>query len=291
MPPQPGNTILLATDQQRSVLIALDNSRHQPIAYTPYGHRSSGGGLLSLLGFNGEPPDPVTGHYHLGNGYRQFNPVLMRFNSPDSWSPFGKGGLNAYGYCLGNPVTGSDRSGHTPIFLKNILRGVGIYKKSRAYRAEKLANSIPGSAGSISNLFSDAYRESPGITQGKIVGTNLHTKNTGIDVKYRNEIADYTITAAHDSRKKNGYLTHIEPLENISRNDKKFVRNMQSILADGGHINTRDDILRHNPQVSKERKIAFHLAIEERNLESSAEQRIRGSEEYKRERREHWASK
>jgi hypothetical protein len=38
-------------------------------------------GLLSLIGFNGEPPDALTGHYHLGNGYWQFNPVLMRSNS------------------------------------------------------------------------------------------------------------------------------------------------------------------------------------------------------------------
>ncbi|MGF0242562.1 RHS repeat-associated core domain-containing protein [Rhodococcus sp. IEGM1300] len=117
MPTQPSNTILLATDQQRSVLIALDKSRHQPIAYTPYGHRSSGGGLLSLLGFNGEPPDPLTGHYHLGNGYRQFNPVLMRFNSPDSWSPFGEGGLNAYAYCGGDPRNRVDPNGHTLVNL------------------------------------------------------------------------------------------------------------------------------------------------------------------------------
>ncbi|EGH35731.1 hypothetical protein PSYJA_44541, partial [Pseudomonas syringae pv. japonica str. M301072] len=39
----------------------------------------------------------MTGHYLLGNGYRAFNPVLMRFNSPDSLSPFGEGGVNAYG--------------------------------------------------------------------------------------------------------------------------------------------------------------------------------------------------
>ncbi|WP_371857411.1 RHS repeat-associated core domain-containing protein [Pseudomonas sp. Irchel s3b2] len=85
-------TQLLATDQQRSVLIALDTARLHPFAYTPYGHRLPENGLLSLLGFNGERPDPVTGCYLLGNGYRAFNPVLMRFNSPDSWSPFGEGG-------------------------------------------------------------------------------------------------------------------------------------------------------------------------------------------------------
>ncbi|AUZ59367.1 hypothetical protein PRJ_2764 [Pseudomonas sp. XWY-1] len=28
----------------------------------------------------------------LGDGYRAFSPVLMRFNAPDSLSPFGDGG-------------------------------------------------------------------------------------------------------------------------------------------------------------------------------------------------------
>ncbi|WP_256217153.1 RHS repeat-associated core domain-containing protein [Pseudomonas sp. Q12-87] len=103
---------LLATDQQRSVLNALDATRPHPLTYTPYGHRPAENGLLSLLGFNGERPDPVTRHYLLGNGYRAFNPVLMRFNSPDSLSPFGEGGLNAYAYCAGDPRNWIDPSGH-----------------------------------------------------------------------------------------------------------------------------------------------------------------------------------
>ena len=115
------DTTLLATDQQRSVLNALDATRPHPIAYSPYGHRPPENGLLSLLGFNGERPDPVTGHYHLGNGYRQFNPVLMRFNSPDSWSPFGKGGLNAYVYCVGDPVNFSDPTGHMLKSLRKLF--------------------------------------------------------------------------------------------------------------------------------------------------------------------------
>ncbi|MDQ0126976.1 RHS repeat-associated protein [Pseudomonas lini] len=116
---------LLATDPQRSVLNALDATRPNALAYSPYGHRPRENGLLSLLGFNGERLDPVTGHYHLGNGYRQFNPVLMRFNSPDSWSPFGEGGLNAYAYAEGNPVLGTDATGHafTRLFGKNWWKG------------------------------------------------------------------------------------------------------------------------------------------------------------------------
>ena len=110
---------LLATDVQRSVLHTLGkNHQQQSIAYSPYGHRHVENGLTSLLGFNGERPDPVTGHYLLGNGYRAFNPVLMRFNSPDSWSPFGEGGLNSYAYCLGNPTTSRDPTGHVAFIQK-----------------------------------------------------------------------------------------------------------------------------------------------------------------------------
>ncbi len=103
------DTLLTAADQQHSVLSALSAAQQQAIAYSPHGHRAP---LNHLPGFNGEQPDPVTGHYLLGNGYRAYNPVLMRFNSPDSLSPFGKGGLNAYAYCAGDPVNRNDPSGH-----------------------------------------------------------------------------------------------------------------------------------------------------------------------------------
>ncbi|MGR4975633.1 RHS repeat-associated core domain-containing protein [Pseudomonas sp. LARHCG127] len=119
-------TTLLAADQQRSVLHALDATLPRPLAYTPYGHRPAENGLLSLLGFNGERPDPVTGHYLLGNGYRAFNPVLMRFNSPDSLSPFGEGGLNTYAYCVGDPVNWNDPTGHTWWVAASFLSPSGV---------------------------------------------------------------------------------------------------------------------------------------------------------------------
>ncbi|MNX94627.1 hypothetical protein D3C86_1268650 [compost metagenome] len=141
------STTLLATDQQRSVLNALEATQPNPLAYTPYGHRPAKNSLLSLLGFNGERPDPVTGHYHLGNGYRQFNPVLMRFNSPDSWSPFGEGGLNAYGYCDGEPISQSDPTGHISLKWLNPLRWLrsskpkaGIPVRSKSDMMEDIIN-------------------------------------------------------------------------------------------------------------------------------------------------------
>ncbi|MBD0680743.1 RHS repeat-associated core domain-containing protein [Pseudomonas sp. PSB11] len=113
---------LLATDQQGSVLHLLKNNFPQrSIAYSPYGHHPNESGLTSLLGFNGERRDAVTGCYWLGNGYRAFNPVLMRFNSADNWSPFGRGGLNAYAYCQGNPVLRTDPTGHVAIIASKAL--------------------------------------------------------------------------------------------------------------------------------------------------------------------------
>lgn len=110
------DTTLLATDLQRSVLHTLKKGLPpRPIVYSPYGHRPVFSALLSLLGFNGERPDPVTGCYLLGNGYRAFNPVLMRFNNPDSWSPFGRGGINSYTYCFTDPINFVDPSGHIPL--------------------------------------------------------------------------------------------------------------------------------------------------------------------------------
>ncbi|WP_448632310.1 MULTISPECIES: RHS repeat-associated core domain-containing protein [Pseudomonas fluorescens group] len=107
---------LVATDQQRSVLQAIASNESQSFAYSPYGHRPAGGGLLSLLGFNGERLAPVTGHYLLGNGYRAFSPVLLRFNRPDRLSPFGAGGVNAYAYCVGDPINRSDPNGTAGFF-------------------------------------------------------------------------------------------------------------------------------------------------------------------------------
>ncbi|MEE4664375.1 RHS repeat-associated core domain-containing protein [Pseudomonas alliivorans] len=106
--------VMLATDHQASV-IATPGER---ASFTPYGHRHPQANSMSLPGFNGQQADRVTGHYLLGNGYRAFNPVLMRFNSPDRLSPFGKGGLNAYAYCKGDPVNQVDPTGLIPSFMK-----------------------------------------------------------------------------------------------------------------------------------------------------------------------------
>ncbi|WP_082056719.1 RHS repeat-associated core domain-containing protein [Pseudomonas sp. 10-1B] len=88
-------------------------------AYTPYGYAAAGKGRI---GFNGEFRDPVSSCYPLGNGYRLYSPTQGRFCSPDNVSPFGRGGINAYAYCQGDPINRVDRDGHS---IWEVLKGMG----------------------------------------------------------------------------------------------------------------------------------------------------------------------
>jgi RHS repeat-associated protein len=106
-----GSLTLTAGDQNDSLLWSRETGQAggKLHAWSPYG----GGEPADLLtGFNGERADPLSGCYHLGNGYRAYNPALMRFNCPDSLSPFGVGGINPYAYCAGDPINHTDPSGH-----------------------------------------------------------------------------------------------------------------------------------------------------------------------------------
>lgn len=116
---QPGEAVtLLAVDMKKTVLYSINQTLIYQQIYSPYGHRRPAeNGLFSLLGFNGEQPELLTGHYLLGQGHRAYNPVLMRFNSPDSLSPFGEGGFNSYAYCENDPINYADPSGKAKLFL------------------------------------------------------------------------------------------------------------------------------------------------------------------------------
>lgn len=95
-------------------------------SYSPYGaHRPVD---AVLLAFTGQPVDSLIGCYHLGNGRRAYNPVIMRFLSPDSTSPFSKGGLNTYAYCAGDPVNRVDPSGAS--WLSKVISGISILSSS-----------------------------------------------------------------------------------------------------------------------------------------------------------------
>jgi len=72
---------------------------------------------LNTRGFNGQIFDSVSRTYLLGNGYRSYSPALRTFNSRDSLSLFGAGGINRYQYCNMDPINYSDSSGHFPVAI------------------------------------------------------------------------------------------------------------------------------------------------------------------------------
>lgn len=118
------NLSLLAVEGKGTVLRAQQVGQDETHSYSAYGHDPRLPSMLTLLGFNGEAFFSLQSDYALGNGHRSFSPARMRFSSPDSLSPFGRGGLNAYCYCEGDPVNNIDPSGRSRVFLPNgqILR-------------------------------------------------------------------------------------------------------------------------------------------------------------------------
>ena len=91
-------------------------------SYTPYGFLQNDFPHQQLLGFNGELLERYSETYQLGNGYRLYSPVTMRFVAPDSWSPFGKGGVNTYAYCAGDPINNLDPDGHVYVVAQQWRR-------------------------------------------------------------------------------------------------------------------------------------------------------------------------
>ncbi|WP_119143577.1 RHS repeat-associated core domain-containing protein [Pseudomonas reidholzensis] len=104
------SALLVQTDPAGSTLVARNQASRHAMAYGPYGHLAEDAAVTSL-GFNGQWREPTLEGYLLGNGYRLYQPGLMRFYSPDRHSPFGDGGVNGYCYCSGDPVNHVDPTG------------------------------------------------------------------------------------------------------------------------------------------------------------------------------------
>lgn len=116
------STRLLACDRADTVMRRLDAQGSRTFNYTCFGSPSPGTDNAPGFAFNGQYREPDSA-YLLGHGYRSYRPALQRFTSPDSLSPFAKGGLNAYAYCRNEPINRRDPSGHVD---ENLIPGIAL---------------------------------------------------------------------------------------------------------------------------------------------------------------------
>nr|WP_314530956.1 RHS repeat-associated core domain-containing protein [uncultured Pseudomonas sp.] len=147
-------TTLFATDEAHSLLQTTTRTNSEKFAYTAYGHHPLESGLGSLLGFNGECPDTMTGHYLLGLGKRAFNPILMRFNSPDELSPFGEGGFNSYAYCANDPLNFKDPTANIKVLVHTSPSLSALGQRTRNFRPKKIMDPTNPSVGRLSSTAS-----------------------------------------------------------------------------------------------------------------------------------------
>jgi len=117
------STTYYLTDQGQSVIHLVQTTKDNgpkviaSYVYSPYGiettvNQDQKAQNQKLFGFDGQLTDPQTGWQFLGKGYRAYNPLLHRFMSQDSMSPFDKGGINGYVFANNNPIMKFDPSGH-----------------------------------------------------------------------------------------------------------------------------------------------------------------------------------
>ncbi|WP_371923689.1 RHS repeat-associated core domain-containing protein [Pseudomonas sp. EMN2] len=142
------DTLLLATNEPGSVVQTCASSGPaQPLSYSAYGATPADLTMAQTLMFNAERYESVSACYALGNGHRLFSPTLMRFYSFDTSSPFDKGGINGYAYCVGDPVNLIDpngRAGRRPLKALNQVQRPKIARRAerrdqaRARKRERL---------------------------------------------------------------------------------------------------------------------------------------------------------
>ena len=212
-------TTLLATDQAHSPLQTLAETNPQQLAYTAYGHHPEESGLSRLLGFNGECPEEITGHYLLGQGTRAFNPVLMRFNSPDELSPFGEGGINCYAYCEGDPINFNDPTGNVRV---NQLFQLWNSTKPKIFQPwtqnlKALDLSSAGISRSRHTARSPTRRSTPVSASAPQPGPSTSTLASQ-DVSYPYKLPETEINPRQNSSRKDGYYQDL--LDDAIKYDK-----------------------------------------------------------------------
>jgi len=227
---QSTQTQLLATDAQASTVTAHAGSQTD-IAYSPYGDDSLPAAHQILSRFTGQTWLPPAIGYLLGNGHRLFNPGLMRFHSPDSLSPFARGGLNTYAYCGNDPINRVDPTGR---FFR------GLFKRfNQGYSYQKLAPRLNEASPNLSkneyNALSNSIKKRQLRAESKLDGglTNglprttehafdeinkLDQQRARLGLLSRDKNGRFNYDTTHLTRELHGHIpVHAGPTSNLAK--------------------------------------------------------------------------
>lgn len=174
---------LVASTMMNTPTAILSPEKIVHLNYTPFGfalHKQQ-----VSVGFNGEYPDPLTGNYGLGQGYRWYSPTLKRFQAADDISPFGQGGVSAYAYTHNDPVNSYDPDGHHQYkYYKNLValkldptekKPMGFFATQPKAEKPKLLVNLHGDPDGKKIYFADkAYtaKEFPSLLSNSFIDTN-----------------------------------------------------------------------------------------------------------------------
>lgn len=255
--PDNGGSVLLATDDASSALKAYSSSNSEQHIYSTYGFSASQPSHLTSIGFNGNHMDKTAGIFLLGLGHRGYSPNTFRFLSPDSFSPFGIGGINAYAYCAGDPINRSDPTGHA--WLSRLFK---TSKTERAY----LKNIYPKLLKKEIALVESRIQSSDNPIRIVTTGADLTSTGTGHELKFvinkNNEMA----IAPSGAKDSDSYVSHPAIANKLS--NKKIISAGTMVIGSlgdvfmfnrsGHYIPTIKDL---EPAAAKLRSLGFEPTI------------------------------
>lgn len=252
---QENHSRLIGSEMSNSPSCTLDQNGRTQLTFSAYGARVDHG---QIPAFKGELEDLVTGHYLLGNGYRAYNPHLMRFNSPDSDSPFAKGGLNTYSFARCDPINRRDPTGHAfefirKLFVNKTYRGPivaefdGIVVFTGQERPDgKLptlyisAHGAPGVIGADGTNIYDATRTFKALTSRNIQLHNRQIHVLACDTAFPDPLTGSSYISDLSALTKfqvSGYATTVAVVER--RQGNEYIVEKQRVLPHHGMTSTK----------------------------------------------------
>ena len=237
-------------------IVALSDSNGElaeTYAYSPFGRPARTSGVGNPLLYTGRDYDEETGLYYYRARY--YSPELSRFLSPDPLGP-ASGDLNAYAYCLNNPVMYTDPSGQflvqVPIVAAAMVWATAIVGTSALITAQMFEIHVPynhplGEAAAVGPLIlvSDAFHDlHPALQRSIMVHERQHRKwdwwqyIIGAKTNLRAEMLayqrerDYLLMVERPRYEKKGATEALELIDKEINDINNYLANDNEVLRD-----------------------------------------------------------